>query len=116
MKYKFRANCLCCNNKQLKKIVNLGLHSFADRFVPRKKLHIKDPKYPLILDMCMNCKFIQSRTITNPKNRYLEIDYSYTSSNSKYSKDHWIEFSNSLEKKINLKNKKIIEIFKRVKK
>ena len=110
MKYKFRAKCLCCNDKQLKEIVNLGPHSFADRFVPKKKLHIKDPEYPLILDMCMNCKFIQSRTITNPKNRYLEIDYSYTSSNSNYSKDHWIKFSNSLEKKINLKKKKIIEI------
>ena len=71
MKYKFRAKCLCCNYKQLKEIVNLGPHSFADRFVPKKKLHIKDPEYPLILDMCMNCKFIQSRTITNPKNRYL---------------------------------------------
>ena len=106
MKYKLRTKCLCCNKKYLKEIVNLGLHSFADRFVPKKKLHIKDPTYPLILDMCTKCKFIQSRAITNPKNRYLEIDYSYTSSNSNYSKNHWIEFANSLEKKINLKKKK----------
>ena len=110
MKYKLRTKCLCCNKKNLKEIINLGLHSFADRFVPKKKLHIKDPKYPLILDICSNCKFIQSRAITNPKNRYLEIDYSYTSSNSNYSKNHWIEFADSLEKKVNLKNKKIIEI------
>ena len=76
----------------------------------KKKLNIIDPKYPLILDMCTNCKFIQSRIVTNPKNRYLEIDYSYTSSNSNYSRNHWIEFADTLEKQISLKNKKIIEI------
>ena len=110
MKNKLRSKCLCCNKGKLNEIINLGLHSFADRFVPKKKLNIIDPKYPLILDMCNNCKFIQSRVVTNPKNRYLEIDYSYTSSNSNYSRNHWIEFADSLEKKISLKNKKIIEI------
>ena len=110
MKYKYRSKCLCCDKKNLKEIVNLGLHSFADRFVPKTKIHILDPKYPLILDLCNNCKFIQSRTITNPKNRYLEVDYSYTSSNSNYSKNHWIEFADSMGKKMNLKDKKIIEI------
>ena len=110
MKDKFRLRCLCCNKNNLNEIINLGLHSFADRFVPKEKLNIIDPKYPLILDMCNNCKFIQSRTVTNPKNRYLEIDYSYTSSNSNYSRNHWVEFADSLEKKTKLKNKKIIEI------
>ena len=110
MRYKFRSRCLCCNKNNLIKIIDLGLHSFADRFVPKKKSNIKDPKYPLILDLCDHCKFIQSRTITNPKNRYLEIDYSYTSSNSVYSKNHWIEFANTLEKKTKVKGKKIIEI------
>ena len=37
MKYRFRSRCLCCNKKKLSKIVDLGLHSFADRFVPKKK-------------------------------------------------------------------------------
>ena len=99
MKNKLRSKCLCCNKNKLNEIINLGLHSFADRFVPKKKLNIIDPKYPLILDMCNNCKFIQSRVVTDPKNRYLEIDYSYTSSNSNYSRNHWVEFADSLEKK-----------------
>tara|TARA_B100000809_G_scaffold149007_1_gene146487 strand:- start:261 stop:1472 length:1212 start_codon:yes stop_codon:yes gene_type:complete len=110
MKQLVRKKCLCCNKKNLKEIINLGAHSFADRFIPKNKLHIKDPIYPLILDLCINCNFIQSRFITNPKNRYLFIDYSYTSSNSNYSKNHWIEFANNLKKKTDLKNKKIIEI------
>ena len=110
MKMLIRKKCLCCKKSTLKEIINLGDHSFADRFIPKNLLQIKDPTYPLILDLCLNCNFIQSRFITNPKNRYVAIDYSYTSSNSNYSKNHWIEFANSIEKKNNLKNKKIIEI------
>ena len=105
-----RKKCLSCNNNSLKEIVNLGFHSFADRFVPKKKLHIKDPSFPLILDFCTKCKFIQSKVKTNPKRRYLEIDYSYTSSNSNYSRNHWNEFANFIEKKFSIKNKKILEI------
>lgn len=88
----------------------MGSHSFADRFIPKSKLKFNDPQYPLILDLCDRCKYVQSRHVTNPKNRYITIDYSYTSSNSNYSKNHWIDFANSLEKKIKLQNKKIIEI------
>ena len=75
MNYKFRSTCLSCKKKKLKKIIDLGNHSFADRFIPKKKLNLKDPKYPLILDLCTHCKFIQSRTITNPKNRYINNKY-----------------------------------------
>ena len=99
MKYKSRLKCLCCGKKNLSEIINLGKHSFADRFIPKKKLKAKDPVFPLVIDLCKNCKFIQSRTITNPKSRYIDLDYSYTSANSKYSRNHWIEFANSLKKK-----------------
>ena len=105
-----RKKCLSCNRKSLKEIINLGPNSFADRFVPKKKIHFKDPTFPLILDICTKCKFIQSRIKTNPKSRYLEIDYSYTSSNSKYSRNHWQNYAIFLEKKFKVKNKKILEI------
>ena len=110
MNYRFRKKCLCCNKKNLSEIINLGLHSFADRFIPYNKSKQKDPMYPLILDLCKNCSFIQSRVITNPKHRYIDLDYSYTSDNSKYSRNHWIEFVNTLDKQFNIKEKKIIEI------
>ena len=110
MNYKSRRLCLCCKKKKLKKIINLGKHSFADRFIPKKNKYKKDPVYPLIIDICKNCGFIQSRIVTNPNVRYSELDYSYTSANSNYSRKHWKEFAYQLEKKINIKNKKIIEI------
>ena len=105
-----RTKCLSCKKKSLNEIVNLGLHSFADRFVPRNKLNLADPLFPLILDLCNKCGFIQSRVKTNPKERYADINYSYTSSNSKYARDHWDEFAKFLENKYGIKNKKILEI------
>ena len=105
-----RTRCLCCKKKNLNEIINLGEHSFADRFIPKNKQKIKDPQYPLIIDLCKDCKFIQSRIITNAKNRYIDLDYSYTSSNSNYAKSHWKNFANFLNNKIDLKNKKVFEI------
>ncbi len=110
MKSIFRKKCLSCGSKNLNEIINLGDHSFADRFIPIKKKKIKDPKFPLILDLCKKCKFIQSKAITNPKDRYVNMDYSYTSSNSIYSKSHWKSFLKMLEQETDIKNKKIIEI------
>ena len=110
MIYKSRKYCLSCNKSNLKEIMNLGLHSYADRFIPKKLLKKKDPKFPLILQLCKKCNFIQSKIITPAKDRYSTVEYSYTSSNSDYAKDHWREFSRYLEKKFILKNKKIIEI------
>ena len=110
MKYKSGNKCLCCNNKYLTEIINLGLHSFADRFIPKNKRNLKDPIYPLILDICKKCSFIQSRIVTNPNHRYTNLDYSYTSDNSKYSRNHWTKFADMLDKRFNIKKKKIIEI------
>ena len=101
MKNKFRKKCLSCSSRNLIEIINLGEHSFADRFIPIKKKKIKDPKFPLILDLCTKCKFIQSKAITNPKDRYINMDYSYTSSNSIYSRSHWEKFSKELKKERN---------------
>ena len=106
----FRKRCLSCNKKNLKEIINLGSHSFADRFIAKKNLNKKRSFISIDLDFCPNCLFIQSRVITNPKHRYSAVDYSYTSSNSNYAKKHWIEFAKSLNEKFSLRGKKILEI------
>ena len=107
---KKRNKCLSCNSKKLSPILNLGLHSFADRFIKRQDLKKKDPIYPLVLDLCQKCNYIQSKFKTNPKDRYFNYDYSYTSSNSSYSINHWKKYSDNLDTKYNLSNKNIIEI------
>ncbi len=105
-----RKTCLSCNSKKLYKVIDLGNHSFADRFLSKKNLSEKDPLYPLIVDVCKKCSFFQLRIKTKPYKRYGEIDYSYTSANSKYSRNHWDNYFLQITKKYKNKIKKILEI------
>ena len=45
-KFEKRKKCLSCNTNNLIEILNLGLHSFADRFVKKKDLKKKRPLLP----------------------------------------------------------------------
>ena len=110
MKNNIRKKCLCCNTSKLKEVLNLNQHSFADRFISKRIKKRKDPTYPLILDMCEKCKFFQLRYITNPKARYSDVDYSYTSANSKYAMDHWNKYYLEVKKKMKSKSKKLLEV------
>ena len=33
---KTRSQCVCCKSKNIKDILNLGWHPFADTFIPKK--------------------------------------------------------------------------------
>src|SRR5271170_4829829 len=99
----FRKQCLACKSPDLREIVNLGMHPMADTFIPADRLHEGDRVYPLICDLCERCGQVQLRTVTNPAERYSEYDYSYTSSNSKTSQNHWIEYAGTVAGMIGLK-------------
>jgi SAM-dependent methyltransferase len=99
----FRKQCLTCKSTDLREIVNLGMHPMADTFVPADRLDEGDRVYPLICDLCERCGQVQLRTITNPAERYAEYDYSYTSSNSKTSQNHWTEYAGAVAGMIGLK-------------
>ena len=88
-----RNNCICCGNGCLFEIIDLGMHPYADTFISKDKYHCADKVYPLIVDLCERCKCIQTRYETSPQERYVENNYSYTSSNSKFATNHWIEFA-----------------------
>jgi len=91
------------------KIFDLGNHPFADTFISTKDIKKKEPIYPLrcYLDKKSGCIF--NGVITSDKKRYNLYDYSYTSSNSKYSKDYWKKYSIDFQKKYKSKGK-ILEI------
>ena len=88
-----RMTCICCGNDKIQKIIDLGMHPMADTFVAKEHEYHADKVYPLICDMCPECGQIQLRTITNPEERYVTVDYSYTSSNSSASREHWDEYA-----------------------
>lgn len=95
-----RTNCLICTSNQLIEIINLGMHSFADTFIPQDGISDPDPLYPLICDLCENCGHVQARIVTSPSQRYTARDYSYTSANSDFSRSHWNSFSQKIGEKI----------------
>jgi SAM-dependent methyltransferase len=68
----------------------------ADTFIPSDFQDDGDMVYPLICDFCQNCLQIQLRTVTDPDERYVRVEYSYTSSNSQTSRAHWSEYAESV--------------------
>lgn len=108
----FRQNCLVCNSKNLNKIIDLGIHPFADTFISEDKLSQSEPVYPLICDLCEDCGHVQTSCETKPEERYFLLnDYSYTSSNSSFATQHWEEYAKTIIKKVNLdKGAFVVEI------
>lgn len=106
-----RKNCLMCNSSKLNDIINLGMHPFADTFVPKSKIHLSEKVYPLIVQLCKSCGNIQLKCPTEPEERYQDYEYSYTSSNSSYSKNYWSKYCKEILKLFSHTSKlKILEI------
>jgi len=98
----FRTACLLCGNRDLCEIIDLGMHPFADTFIPADSLSRCDKLYPLVCDVCLRCGQIQLRTVTEPEARYQDCEYSYTSSNSAFSRRHWVSFAETVSRHIGL--------------
>jgi SAM-dependent methyltransferase len=89
----FRTTCVICDAHELRPVVDLGMHPFADRFIPPDQLSEPDLCYPLLCDRCTACGHVQNRCVTDPEDRYRRWEYSYTASNSASSRRHWQSFA-----------------------
>jgi len=92
------------------KIFDLGMHPYADTFVKKKNLHKNEPVFPLQCYLNPRTGFIFNKIITSSHDRYNLFDYSYTSSNSSYSREYWKNTYKNIKKKILKKGNKILEI------
>ena len=84
--------CLVDGSK-LTEIIDLGLHAFADTFVSKHQLEMLEPIFPLVCMLCEKCGLVQLKYITRDFDRYNLYEYSYTSSNSNFSRSHWNGFA-----------------------
>jgi SAM-dependent methyltransferase len=91
-------------------IIDLGHHGFADSFYPIELKDAASKTVPLVCCLDKTTGLVQLRNITMAKDRYDLVDYSYTSSNSHISREHWNDFFNSVKSKINLQGGYILEI------
>jgi SAM-dependent methyltransferase len=88
--------------------VDLGMNPYADTFIPESKLSDSEPVFPLACSLCTECGQIQTVSVTDPMERYVLHEYSYTSSNSSFSRSHWVKYANDVPSKVNLKNGALI--------
>ena len=93
------------------KIIDLGMHPFADTFISKEQYNLSEPVYPLQCFLNKDTGWIRVGIDTKADERYNLYDYSYTSSNSKISRNHWENYAKEVVDKLNLKKKsKIVEI------
>lgn len=106
-----RKSCLFCKSNKVNDIIDLGSHPFADTFIPKNSLYGNDHLTRLVCQLCSECGNIQLKYPTSPDERYNLYDYSYTSSNSLYSKKHWESYCHYCIEKFDLKSQsKVLEI------
>lgn len=101
--------CIVCSSNNLTNVIRLGLHPPADSFlkiqdIESQKLH------QLGCQLCNDCGHLQNQVLVSNNERYEDIDYSYTSSNSKISMSHWDEYYETVSVKTELvENDHIVE-------
>ena len=108
-KSKFINKCLISRSR-VTKIIDLGMHPFADTFISKNQLHLSEPVFPLQCYLSIESGHIQVGYVSNDFDRYNLYHYSYTSSNSIYARNHWDDYSKQLMNKYNLRNKNILEV------
>ena len=105
-----RKNCQICKSKNLQDIIDLGMHPFADKFIKESDKYLDEKIFPLVVCLCQKCGNIQQKIITTPESRYSDAEYSYTSSNSNYSRSYWKNFAQHIGKIKTGIDLKILEI------
>ncbi len=81
------------DNAKLIEIIDLGLHPYADTFIGSTQLNLAEPLFPLVCMLCPECGLVQLKYETQDYERYNLYAYSYTSSNSDFSRSHWNDFA-----------------------
>ncbi len=95
--------CIVCEKSSfLKRVIELGFHPLADTFIKKEQLLNSQKFYPLNCLLCTNCGHFQNEYFVSGEERYIESNYSYTSSNSPSAMAHWDEFADSVSAYINL--------------
>ena len=89
--------CRLCESVNIQKIVDLGNHPLADTFLPPEILFASpEISYPLQLGQCQDCGHVFTLFAVSPEDRYQKTDYSYDSSNSKVSIQHFYDFAKAV--------------------
>ena len=84
--------CRLCHSSEIKKVIDLDFHPLADTFLEKEDQLGAETFYPLQLGLCKNCGHVFTLFAIPPEDRYQKHDYSYDSSNSIISVQHFQNF------------------------
>ena len=96
-------HCHLCASSRLVEVLDLGRHPLADFFVKKTQLRSAERRYPLSLLLCQRCGHGMNSYIVPAEVRYQENDYSYDSSNSKVSIQHFSDMAKEVGTRTKLK-------------
>ena len=104
--YKF--DCRSCGSINLKRVVSLGYQPLANNLLMKE--NEKCELYPLEVNYCDKCHNCQLSISVDPKKMF--SNYLYTSSTSKFFRNHFIDAAKKYSKELKLNKKKsyIIDI------
>lgn len=88
--------CLLCASTQLERVIDLGMHPLADTFLKEEQLSVPESRYPLQVLLCMFCGHTMASVIVPPEERYQTNEYSYDSSNSRASIEHFNDMARTI--------------------
>jgi len=91
-------------------VVDLGFHAFADTFIDLKKPDPLEVVLPLQVAFNSQTWLFETVVTTDPKLRYGGVPYSYTSSNSRIAREHWMSFASFLSKNFIGQETSILEL------
>ena len=91
-------------------IIDLGMQPFADTFVTEERYHLGEPIFPLEVGLCQKCGLARLLYETKEEDRYNLFDYSYTSSNSGFSRSHWDAFAEEMGLREDVDARSVLEI------
>lgn len=89
-------HCRLCGSADIRRVVELGFHPLADTFLSAELQHGPEVAYPLELGSCATCGHVFTLFAVSPEDRYQKQDYSYDSSNSRVSIEHFKEFCDAV--------------------
>ena len=92
------------------KILDFGMHPYADTFVSKDQLSLTEPTLPLEVYLNELSGQIQLGYVSHDYERYSLYSYSYTSSNSKFARDHWDAYYQKMKELFNTKDSLVVEI------
>jgi SAM-dependent methyltransferase len=93
--------CCVITGKPVTKILDFGQHPYADTFIQPDQTNLSEPVFPLQVYLNPESGSIQLGYMSHAEDRYNLYSYSYTSSNSKTSRDHWDEYASTVKSKFN---------------